>query len=271
MYFITNTVVKVYKSSFLPTKRCELKAGQVVNVTDSRFGRDYIDSPVKGWIDHGFLRPHVSTDPLPPPLGSMERLKYHSQIAEGANTGSFGIVPFSATPNWNKAHSVILPDRLVELYRELQSQEYYDANIHLYPCDNPAILNVTGTKRNPADSFRWLFEHEDNKFYGAHYNGAYRIPAQGCFGGNLVVKGKVERNCTEVIGVTIDKLPTISQLYNRPDLVHFCWCVGSDGRTINPKCDSAFVLVLNPVGLQGVTNRLNPQTKIWIQNRWMWT
>ena len=268
--YITNCIVQVYKS-WLGGKRCEIDAEKVVNVIDSRLGRDQIDYPVKGWVLHGLLRPATITTPLPPPIsGNTIRLKYHSQVTEGVNTGSFGIIPFSATSNWNKAHSVILPYRLVQLYRELQSQEYYDANIHLYPCDNPTIRNVVGTHVNPIDSFRWLFEHDDNKFYGAHYNGAYRIPAQGGFCGNLVNIEAQTKWMTKITGVVAHNLPTIDQLYNRPDLVHFTWCVGSDGRTINPPCGSAFVLVLNPMGLQGVTNRLNPQKEIWIMNRWRW-
>jgi len=215
----------------------------------------------------------VDTLPLPPPTlpDKQVRLKFHNQIVEGANTGSFGIVPFSATKVWNKPHSVTLPDGLVELYRQLQSQEFYDANIEHYPCNNVNIQNKPGTKVNPHESFQWLFEHDNTKNYGAHFTGfGYSIPAQGCFGGNLVTIEEQTRWMTKITGVVAHNLPTIDQLYNRPDLVHFAWGVGSDGRTINPPCGSAFVLVLNPMGLQGVTNALNQQTEIWIQNRWRW-
>ena len=64
MKYITNCVAQVYKSSTLPTKRCLIDAEQIVNVIDSRFGRDQIDAPVKGWILHGLLRPFATSDPL---------------------------------------------------------------------------------------------------------------------------------------------------------------------------------------------------------------
>jgi hypothetical protein len=229
-----------------------------------------IGKTINWWISANAAIPLTYAPPVePPPLGNnCQRLRFHSQIAEGANYGSFGIVPFSATSRFNKPHSVILDHQVLELYRDLQSQAFYDANIQNYPCDNPEIRNVAGQPVDPVASFQWLFEHGDNKFYGAHYENTYRIPAQGCFGGNQVSVLKTEKGSKQIAGVTATKLPAIDQLYNRPDLVHFCWCVGTDGRTLNPPCKSAFVLVLNPVGMQGVTNSLNQQTEIWIENKW---
>jgi hypothetical protein len=210
---------------------------------------------------------------ITPPLPARQiRLKFHSQMPdEMKNYGSFGIVGFYAEAAKNKPHSVILNDGLVELYHELQSQRYYDENIQHYPCDNAKILNKPGQHVNPAASFQWLFEHNDTKNYGSHFTGyGYSIPAQGCFGGNVVTTGATTSDFTEAIGVDGINIPRIEDLYHRPDLVHFCWCVGKDGRTINPPCGSAFVLVLNPVGLQGVTNLFNQQSHIWFSNKWRW-
>lgn len=225
------------------------------------------------WISERHADETNTLPPLTPPTipANQTRLKYHNLVMADANTGSFGIVPFSATKYFNKPHSVTLSDGLVELYRQLQSQEYYDENILHYPSNNVNIRNIPGTKINPHESFQWLMEHNDCRFYGAHFEGqGYSIPAQGCFGGNLVTIEAQTRWMSKIIGVNAQNLPTIDQLYHRPDLVHFTWCVRKDGQTINPPCGSAFVLVLNPVGLQGVTNALNQQTEIWVQNKWRW-
>ena len=225
------------------------------------------------WISA--LSANKVTGELPPPpvdMGAHRRLKSHKMIPEEAqNYTSFGIVPWSATPAFHKPHSVILSDALVSLYWDLQSQKYYDANIQNYPCDNTSIINGPGKHINQSESFQWLFKHPDTKNYGAELiDGQYSIPAQGGFGYNMIGVGKQIGNSTEVIGVTAAKLPTVEQLYNRPDLVHLAWGVGKDGRTINPPCGCAFVLVLNPVGLRGVTNALNQQTEIWVRNCWLW-
>jgi hypothetical protein len=221
------------------------------------------------WISASAAMVYVPPSEPPPLHADSKRLKFHSQIESGANYSSFGIVPFSATIRFNKPHSIILDEEILNLYRQLQSQAYYDANIPNYPCDNPEVKNTPWQSVDPEASFRWLFEHDDNKFYGAHYENTYRIPAQGCFGGNLVSIIKSENGSSQIAGITRAKLPTVDQLYNRPDLVHFCWCVGGDGRTINPPCKSAFVPVLNPVGMRGVTNALDQQTEIWIENKWL--
>jgi hypothetical protein len=206
--------------------------------------------------------------PTPPTYNNLLRLKFHSQNPAIANYGSFGIVPFSATAKWNKAHSVILNSAWVDFIYQLQTQDFYNENIANYPCNNSSINNQPGQQVYPDAAFRWLFEHENNAFFGAHIGKEYRIPAQGCFGGNLVTYGKHNNRTTEIIGLSGDP-PRMEDVSGRPDLIHFCWCVAPDGRTINPKCKAAFIPVINPVGMKGVTNALNQQTEIWIKNIWI--
>ena len=219
------------------------------------------------WVPAIALSPIEDAPPVP------VRLKFHSQKLPKSdrNYGSFGIVPLYAKPAAHKPHSVILDGKWVEFYRQLQSQDFYDANIHNYPCDNPDIKNQAGQKVDPEAAMHWLFHHDNNKFYGANYGGRYRIPAQGLMGGNLITPGRKNAEFTEVIGLS-GKPPRIEDVYNRPDLIHFCWCVSNTntGATINPPCKSAFIPVLNPVGMKGVTNAVNRQLTIWISNSWLW-
>jgi len=274
MRYITNRRILARKNAGSGPVMGWVQKGYTFTDADKMFG--YVAFAVKNkkgasvlwWIPTYACGIVIPTIPLP---DKQVRLKFHSQMPdEMKNYGSFGIVALYATAAKNKPHSVTLSDGLVELYRQLQSQEYYDANIQYYPCDNPRIVNLPGKHVNPSDSFKWLFEHNDTKNYGSHFTGyGYSIPAQGVFGGNVIATGDSTQDFTEVIGMTNDKLPKISDLYHRPDLVHFCWCVGEDGRTINPPCGSAFVPVLNPVGLQGVTNTLNQQSHIWLSNKWI--
>jgi hypothetical protein len=87
-------------------------------------------------------------------------------------------------------------------------------------------------------------------------------------GGNVITPGRKNAEFTEVIGLS-GKPPRIEDVYNRPDLIHFCWCVSDKGATINPPCKSAFIPVLNPVGMRGVTNAINRQLTIWVSNSWI--
>ena len=187
----------------------------------------------------------LPTEPPVVPLGSLYLLREHSQLpVEEINYGSFGILKLYAEPAAQKPHSITLSNSWLEYIREI----------------------------NTTAGFQWIFEHNDTKFFGSHLDGEdYKIPTQGVFHKNYVrTTGDAVRDFHEVQGLGgYPPDSTKINYFTRPDLVHFCWCVGKDGKTIPPPCGQAFFPVINPAGMQGSNVAGHVQTKIWIPDRYL--
>jgi len=185
---------------------------------------------------------------LPPPLppvildGCIRMVRWHFEMPEEErNYGSFGIVRLYAHPKADKPHSI-------------------------FP-DNNFINSVKAI--NTTQGFQWLFEHNDTKFFGSHFDGSpYGIPAQGVFHGNLVRVLKEQGNFSQLEGI-IGSIPIGMTHLTNPELIHFCWCVDGFGHAIAPPGGMAYMPVVTPTGMKGSNVGGEIQTEIWIESRWL--
>lgn len=182
--------------------------------------------------------------PVPPISldGCIRMVRFHSEMPEAErNYGSFGIVRVYAHAKADKPHS-------------------------LYP-DNNFINSVKAI--NTLKGFQWLYEHNNTKFFGSHFDeGLYGIPAQGVFMGNLVRVLKTQNNFSQIEGI-IGSIPAGMTYLTHPELIHFCWCVDGNGQTVPPPGGMAYHPVVNPTGMKGSNVGGEIQTEIWIENKWL--
>lgn len=222
----------------------KLRAETLVEWTVSENGWLQIDS--NRWIPAQAVRVIGELPPITPgPFldGDIRMVRFHSEMPEGdQNRCSFGIVRVYAHPKADKPHSIF------------PSKPYMDSIQWI----------------NTARAFSWMFEHNDNKFFGANYDdgSGYRIPAQGVFMGNLVRVLKEENGFSQLEGI-IGSIPAGMTYLTNPELIHICWCVGKFGQTIPPPCGAAYMPVVNPSGMRGANVGGEIQTEIWIENKWL--
>lgn len=214
-----------------------VRAGKLVAWTES--SRGWVRIGERSWVP---LKSVSVMAEVPSLLGNIRRVRFHSEMPEeDQNRGSFGIVRVYAHPKADKPHSIKLDSAYVNSIKAI----------------------------NSSAAFRWLFEHDNTKNFGSHFYGAgYSIPTQGIFMGNQVRVLRTQGNFSQLDGI-VGKIPVGMNYFTNPELIHFGWCVGKDGKTISPPCMMAFMPVVNPTGMSGAISGGAAQTEIWIENKWL--
>lgn len=224
-------------------KMGSVKAGRKVAWTETKNNWAHIES--NKWIPVYAIDSYMPGPPdiRPIPYGKIKYVRHHIEMPiSEQNRGSFAIVRVYAEPKADKPHSIFPTSSFIRSVKAI----------------------------NTPRGFQWLYEHDDNKFFGANYDdgSGYRVPTQGIFSGNLVRVLEEKDGFSRLDGI-VGELPAGMTFLTNPELVHYCWCVDYSGQPIPPPGGVAYHPVLNPMGMKGSIVNGKTQDKIWVENKWL--